>query len=102
MTEASPLEPAPSTSLEYIFSEPEPVDTPTPEEMLTSPPRPLDEELDPALIWTDPPLPAADGPTLSDMLPAEPPVDVPVNRMSEPDVPFILSPLPTVTRPLLP
>ena len=102
MTEASPLEPAPSTSLEYIFSEPEPVDTPTPEEMLTSPPRPLDEELDPALIWTDPPLPAADGPTLSDMLPAEPPLEVPVDTRTDPDGPALLDPLPRERVPVAP
>ena len=93
-TLASPLEPTPSTSLEYIFKDPDPVDTPTPEEMLTSPPRPFDDELDPALICTDPPLPAVDVPTLREMLPADPPLEVPVDTTTEPEDPVLLDPLP--------
>ena len=37
-TRASPLEPVPETSLERILREPEPVETPTPVDTLTSPP----------------------------------------------------------------
>ena len=100
-TLASPLEPTPSTSLEYIFKDPDPVDTPTPEEMLTSPPRPFDDELDPALICTDPPLPAVDLPTLREMLPADPPLEVPVDTTTEPEEPVLLDPLPRDSDPVV-
>ena len=99
-TLASPLEPTPSTSLEYIFKDPDPVDTPTPEEMLTSPPRPFDDELDPALICTDPPLPAVDVPTIREMLPDVPPLDVPVDTTTAPEVPVLLDPLPSDSVPV--
>ena len=100
-TLASPLEPTPSTSLEYIFKDPDPVDTPTPEEMLTSPPRPFDDELDPALICMDPPLPAVDVPTLREMLPADPPLEVPVDTTTEPEEPVLLDPLPRDSDPVV-
>ena len=94
--------PDPVVSLERNRTSPEPVETPTPEEMLTSPPRPFDDELDPALICTDPPLPAVDVPTLREMLPADPPLEVPVDTTTEPEDPVLLDPLPSVTEPLEP
>jgi hypothetical protein len=92
--EASPLDPAPSTSLDCSCRDPDPVDTPLPVEMLTSPPRPLVELLDPAAINTDPPLPPAEAPTLSEILPDDPPLEVPVDTTTDPVEPMTLPPLP--------
>ena len=93
--------PDPVVSLECNRTSPEPVETPTPEEMLTSPPRPFDDELDPALICTDPPLPAVDVPTLREMLPADPPLEVPVDTTTEPEDPVLLDPLPRDSDPVV-
>jgi len=93
--------PDPVVSLERNRTSPEPVETPTPEEMLTSPPRPFDDELDPALICTDPPLPAVDVPTLREMLPADPPLEVPVDTTTEPEEPVLLDPLPRDSVPVV-
>ena len=54
---AGPEEPTPVVSLERRRRKPDPVETPTPVEMLISPPDPVEEELDPAAIITDPPSP---------------------------------------------
>lgn len=45
---AEPLEPAPETSDEKSLTLPEPVETPTPEEMVMPPPSPADDVLAPA------------------------------------------------------
>ena len=70
--------------------------------MLTLPPRPDAEELDPALISTDPPLPTLARPADIVMFPPEPPREIPVYSDRDPAEPLPLSPLPSVTIPLLP
>jgi len=83
---ALPLEPAPVTLLERMFTLPEPVDTPTPEDMLTSPPAPLEELLDPAEMVTSPPSPEPERPTTTDRLPAVPAGAAPLELEEEPVV----------------
>jgi len=95
-TKASPLEPAPDTSLDCILRAPEPVEMPTPVETLTSPPLPLLEELEPAEMSTAPPSPASEEPTSRERLPAVPLVAEPVDTTTGPEGPFLLEPVPMI------
>jgi hypothetical protein len=101
VTEASPLDPAPNTSLDCSCRDPDPVDTPLPVEMLTLPPVPEGEELDPAIISTEPPTPDVESPTARVILPADPPYDEPVDNTIEPEDPVLL-PDSSMTAPLEP
>ena len=77
----------PTTGLEPNAIEPEPVESPTPVVTDTSPPVPLDDELEPAIIVTEPPLPTSEEPTTTETLPALPPIDEPVETTTDPDEP---------------
>jgi hypothetical protein len=98
---ASPLDPPPAASLEDRVNDPDPVDTPAPEAILTLPPMPVEEELDPARISTDPPLPAVVAPAYIDTLPEDPPLEEPDDITKEPLGPALLSPLPRLKEPVL-
>ena len=71
------------------------MDDPDPVLTATLPPAPVELELEPPEITTEPPSPESEGPTRTEMLPALPPVEYPVDKSKAPDEPLEAKPVPT-------